>query len=199
MRNLIWVVLAAAVLLGGYMLFTGKSVNEVVEDATKTAEEIEAPTALEDAAATVGAATEQAVEAVKDTAADAVQAASDAAEAVEAATEEAADAVTDTVSEAAEAVSDSATDAATTAGDAAADAVETATEPAATTDPAPATDMPEALTVDGFDMAAASQIIKDANLGEMQENLLIEGLRAVQDNPDLLKPALEAAQKALGY
>lgn len=197
MRNLVWVALAAVVLLGGYMLFTGKSVTEVVEDATETVEEIEAPTALEDAGATVGAATEQAAEAVKDTAADAAQSASDAAESVEAATEEAVDAVTDTANTAAEAASDAATDAASTAGNAAAEAVETATEPAA--DAAPATEMPEVLTTEGFDMDAASQLIKDAGLGEMQENLLIEGLRASQDNPELLKAALETTQKALGY
>jgi hypothetical protein len=29
--------------------------------------------------------------------------------------------------------------------------------------------------------------------------MLIEGLRAAQDNPDLLRSALEAAREALGY
>ena len=41
MRNLIWIVLAVVVLAGGYLLFTGKSVNEVVESVTDAASEIE--------------------------------------------------------------------------------------------------------------------------------------------------------------
>ena len=41
MKNLIWIVLAAVVLGGGYMLVTGKSVTEVVEDVSQG--EVEAP------------------------------------------------------------------------------------------------------------------------------------------------------------
>lgn len=31
MRNLVWVLLAAVVLVGGYMLFTGTSVQEITD------------------------------------------------------------------------------------------------------------------------------------------------------------------------
>lgn len=238
MRNLVWVALAAAVLLGGYVLFTGKSVTEVVGGATDTATGIEAPAALEDAGAAVGAATEQAADAVKEAATDATEAVTDAAAAVEAGTEAAVEAVSEAAGDAATAASDAAADAAAaaadTASDAAAAAVEAVTETAtdaanaaaeavdpaattATTDAAPvaapapevgasvpevaagAKELPEALTVAGFDMDKVTQLIKDAGMGEMQKSLLIAGIRAAQDNPDLLKPALEAAQKALGY
>jgi hypothetical protein len=33
----------------------------------------------------------------------------------------------------------------------------------------------------------------------MQENLLIEGIKAARGNPDLLKSALKGAREALGY
>ncbi|MFU8835336.1 MAG: hypothetical protein ACNA7F_08700 [Roseovarius sp.] len=69
MRNLIWIVLAVIVLGGGYMLFTGKSVNEVVETVTGTTAEVEAPTALEEAATAAGEAVEAAQEAASDAAA----------------------------------------------------------------------------------------------------------------------------------
>ena len=58
MRNLIWIVLAAVVLGGGYMLFTGKSVDEVVDDVTTSMEGVEAPAPLEEAATAVGEAVE---------------------------------------------------------------------------------------------------------------------------------------------
>ena len=196
MRNLVWVALAALVLVGGYMLFTGKSVTEAVDSVSGTAEEIEAPTALEEAAEAVGEAAEQAADAVSDTATEAAEAASDAVEATQDAAADAVEAATDTAGEAADAAADTAGEAAEAASEAASEAVE-ATEGAA--DDAAAVQTPEALTVEGFDMDEASRLIREANLGAMQENLLIEGLQAVQDNPDLLRPALEAAQRALGY
>jgi hypothetical protein len=95
------------------------------------------------------------------------------------------------------------------------DAADAATEPAAETAaeaaeqavteslPAPeaqaAEQAPEALTVEGFDMEAARGLIEGAGLGAMQENLLVQGLKAAQDNPEMLKAALESAREALGY
>ncbi len=186
MRNLIWVVLAAVVLVGGYMLFTGKSVTEAVDSVSGTADEIEAPTALEEAGEAMGEATEQAADAVSDTASEAAEAASDAVEAATDTAGEAADAAADTAGEAADAASEAATEAAEATDGAGNDA-------------AAAAQTPEALTVEGFDMDEARRLIREANLGAMQENLLIEGIQAVEDNPDLLRPALEAAQRALGY
>jgi len=275
MKNLIWIVLAVIVLGGGYMLFTGKSVDEVVNDVSgATQQDVEAPEALEDAAEAAGetadaaadaagdavdaaqdTATEaaeaveeaasEAVEAAEETASGAVDAveetATEAADAAQDAAQEAVDAATGTAEEATNAASDaadtatgaadeaveSAQDAATEAADAAetaaegavdsateaaegaqdtvSDAVDSATGEAtgdaAVTDAVPsgAEQAPEALTVDGFDMERVRSLIEGADLGSMQENLLIEGIRAAQDNPELLQSALQAARQALGY
>jgi len=127
---------------------------------------------------------------VADTAGAAAEAASNAAtEAVNAA------------SEAAGQAADAATEAAGAVSEAVSETIQSATEaaPAVGAEAASSTEMPEALTLDGFDFDTVSGLIKDANLGAMQENLLIEGIKASENNPDLLKSALEAAQKALGY
>ena len=67
MRNLIWIVVAAIIAIGGYMLWSGKSPTELANDAT---------TAAGEAADAAG----DAVDAVAETAGDAVDAARDAAE-----------------------------------------------------------------------------------------------------------------------
>ena len=38
MKNLLWVLIAGAVLIGGYMLVTGKSVEEIGGDVTESGE-----------------------------------------------------------------------------------------------------------------------------------------------------------------
>jgi hypothetical protein len=36
-------------------------------------------------------------------------------------------------------------------------------------------------------------------VGALQKTMLVEGIKAAQNNPELLKAALEAARSALGY
>jgi excinuclease UvrABC nuclease subunit len=191
MKNLIWILVAAVVLGGGYLLFSGKSVDEVVESISPGATEVEAPAALEDAAAAVG----EAAEAAADTAAEAVEAAteaaSDAAEAVSETASEAVEAATTTEESAAEAV-ESAQDA---AAEAAADAVSAAVDQPATA----AEVAPEALTVEGFDLTQVQTLIEGSDVSPLQKTMLLEGVKAAQDNPELLRAALEAARAALGY
>ncbi|KNX41913.1 hypothetical protein ROTO_15150 [Roseovarius tolerans] len=281
MKNLIWIVLAVIVLGGGYMLFTGKSVDEVVNDVSgATQQDVEAPEALEDAAEAAGETADaaadaagDAVDAAQDTATEAAEAveeaaseatseasdavegaveaaeetANEASEAAQEAAQEAVDATTGTADEATDAAGD-ATEAATDSAEEAVDATtEAASDAAAETEAASqeavdaasetaneaesavegaadgateateeaatgagetttgdaaaggAEQAPEALTVDGFDMERVRSLIEGSDLGSMQENLLIEGIRAAQDNPELLQSALQAARQALGY
>src|SRR6056297_2316111 len=125
MRNLLWIVLAAVVLIGGYMLFTGKSVEEMTE--TVTGEEgMEAPEALEDAAEAAGDAVDTATDTVADAVDDAAEATGDAADAATDAASDAVETATDAADDAAKATEgavDSATDAAGDAADATAEAV----------------------------------------------------------------------------
>ena len=51
----------------------------------------------------------------------------------------------------------------------------------------------------GASKISVRSLIEGSELGSMQENLLIEGIRAAQDNPELLQSALQAAREALGY
>ena len=59
MRNILWLIVALVILVGGYMLFTGKSPQEVVEEVSET---VSSPEALDDAAESAGEATENAVQ-----------------------------------------------------------------------------------------------------------------------------------------
>ena len=133
-----------------------------------------------------------------DTAAAATDAATDtasaAADADGDATEAAGDAASDAVDSAVEAATD-ATDGTTelaSAGDAAADAAAT-TEAA---DAAPG--LAELLTVDGFDLSKVTEMIDGSSLGALQKTGLKSSLQAAQDNPELLKSALDAVKQALG-
>ncbi|MGR3619408.1 MAG: translation initiation factor 3 [Roseovarius sp.] len=262
MKNLVWIVVAVAVLGGGYLLITGKSVTDVIEEVSQGKVETpvalkEAETAVGDAAETVTKAAQEAAEAAGDAAGKAVEAtenaASDAAEAVTAtatdtvnAAKDAVEAVTgatdaagdggatdpaETTGEAADGATDPAgattgttngtADATTDTGGEAAEAgavpVNGATDPAADAVPEKSTESlpdpeaqdapgaqdtgttPDALTAEGFDMERALSLIEGADLGAMQKSQLIEGIKAAQDNPDLLRGALEAAREALGY
>ena len=57
MRNLVWLIVAAVVLVGGYVLFTGKSPQEIVETVGET---VSTPESLESAADAAGEALENA-------------------------------------------------------------------------------------------------------------------------------------------
>ena len=208
MKNLVWIVVAVAVLGGGYLLITGKSVTDVVEEVSQG--EIDAPEALEEAKTTAGEAADTVTEAAQ----EAAEAAGDAAGAAVEAAEEAAGAAEDAVTGATDAAGDAADAATDTSGEpaeAGAETVDGAPDPAADAVPEDSTESlpepeaqdagrtPDALTAEGFDMERALNLIKGADLGAMQENLLIEGIKAAKDNPDLLRGALETAREALGY
>ncbi|ASM71978.1 hypothetical protein SULPSESMR1_01154 [Pseudosulfitobacter pseudonitzschiae] len=146
MKNLLWIVVAAAVALGAYLLWSGRSIQEV---ATEAADAVNAPEALDSASDSVGAA----VEATEGAVANAVDAAGEAAADT---AEQASEAIAETASDAAAAASEAASDAADTASEAASDAA-TATEDAAseaataTEDAAPATE--EVVTEDAAEPA----------------------------------------------
>ena len=53
------------------------------------------------------------------------------------------------------------------------------------------------LTVDGFDLDKVSEMIDGSDLGVLQKTTLTTGLKAAQDNPELLKVALEKIRQAL--
>lgn len=105
MRNLIWLVVAGAVALGGYLIFTGDSVTELLEDTGivtdadegVTGAETTAEDTAEDAVGTVTDAVEEAVENAADALEGVVEGATDAAE-------EAVESATDAVEEASGAV-----------------------------------------------------------------------------------------------
>jgi len=73
MKNLVWLVVAAIIALGGYMLFTGKGPQEVASEASDA---INAPAVVEE----VTDAAEKAGEAITEVVDDATQSANDAAE-----------------------------------------------------------------------------------------------------------------------
>lgn len=75
MKNLVWLVVAAVIALGGYMLFTGKGPQEV---ATEASDAINAPAVVDE----VTDATEKAGEAISDVVDGATESANDAAQEV---------------------------------------------------------------------------------------------------------------------
>ena len=107
MKNLLWIVVAAVVVGGGYMLYSGSSPKELMDTATDV---VNAPAALEAASNAVGDAvdaTEGAVDGAVDAASDATASSAEAAT-TEAATDTAAAAdetATDAVAGTAEAAS----------------------------------------------------------------------------------------------
>jgi hypothetical protein len=124
------------------------------------------------------------MQAVDDAATDGAEAAGDVAttagetaeEALEGAADTGSDAVTDTAADGAEAATDAVTD--------------------AVTDTAP--EAPAPLTVKNFDLDAAAQMIDSSDVNAMQKTLLKATLQKTQDNPELLKAALEQVRAALG-
>jgi phage-related protein len=125
MKNLIWIIVAAVIAIGGYMLYSGQSVQEM---ATEAADAVNAPEALESATAAVG----DAVEATEGAVAEAVDATAEAASAATDAVSEAATAASDTASGAVDAMTETANDAADATADAASDAATAASETATT-------------------------------------------------------------------
>ncbi|MDG1353440.1 MAG: translation initiation factor 3, partial [Sulfitobacter sp.] len=112
---------------------------------------------------------------------------------------------TETASDVATATTEAASDAATAATDtvtattdAATDTAAAATDTAAAATDAASGSMMELLTVDGFNLEKVTTMLEGSDLGAVQKTMLTNGLKAAQDNPDLLKSALDAVRQALG-
>ena len=84
MKNLVWLVVAAVIALGAYMLFTGKGPQEVAAEASDAinvpAVVEEVSEAAEDAGAAITEAADAAGDAVSDVVDDATESANDAAD-----------------------------------------------------------------------------------------------------------------------
>lgn len=178
MKNLLWIVVAAVVVGGGYMLYSGSSPKELMDTATDV---VNAPAALEAASNAVG----DAVDATEGALDGAVDAASDAtASSAEAATTEAA---TDTAAAADE-----------TATDAVAGTAEAVTDTAAATAEAASGGMADLLSVDGFDLDKVSEMIDGSEIGAFQKIALKTALEKAKDNPEVLQTVLDNIKEAAG-
>jgi|TARA_B110000971_G_scaffold73498_1_gene75397 hypothetical protein len=178
MKNLLWIVVAAVVVGGGYMLYSGSSPKELMDTATDV---VNAPAALEAASNAVG----DAVDATEGAVDGAVDAASDAtASSAEAATTEAA---TDTAAAADE-----------TATDAVAGTAEAVTDTAAATAEAASGGMADLLSVDGFDLDKVSEMIDGSEIGAFQKIALKTALEKAKDNPEVLQTVLDKIKEAAG-
>ena len=178
MKNLVWIVVAAVVVGGGYMLYSGSSPKELMDTATDV---VNAPAALEAASNAVG----DAVDATEGAVDGAVDAASDAtASSAEAATTEAA---TDTAAAADE-----------TATDAVAGTAEAVTDTAAATAEAASGGMADLLSVDGFDLDKVSEMIDGSEIGAFQKIALKTALEKAKDNPEVLQTVLDKIKEAAG-
>ena len=178
MKNLLWIVVAAVVVGGGYMLYSGSSPKELMDTATDV---VNAPAALEAASNAVG----DAVDATEGAVDGAVDAASDAtASSAEAATTEAA---TDTSAAADE-----------TATDAVAGTAEAVTDTAAATAEAASGGMADLLYVDGFDLDKVSEMIDGSEIGAFQKIALKTALEKAKDNPEVLQTVLDKIKEAAG-
>ena len=178
MKNLLWIVVAAVVVGGGYMLYSGSSPKEFMDTATDV---VNAPAALEAASNAVG----DAVDATEGAVDGAVDAASDAtASSAEAATTEAA---TDTAAAADE-----------TATDAVAGTAEAVTDTAAAKAEAASGGMADLLSVDGFDLDKVSEMIDGSEIGAFQKIALKTALEKAKDNPEVLQTVLDKIKEAAG-
>jgi hypothetical protein len=169
-----------------------EAASDAVETATEAAEAASeaASDAIEAATDAVTAAGEGAVEAASDAAEAAVDAATDAADAATEATE----AATDTASDAAAVGADTAEAATDVAADAAADAMEAASDAAdAATDAVVEGDSSfdlataaEVLTVDGFDLEKATDLVNASTLSDEAKATVITSMEQAADNPAIL-------------
>ena len=194
MKNLLWIVVAAVIVGGVYMLYSGSSPKELMATATDA---VNAPAALEAASDAVG----DAVDATEGAVAGAVDAASDAtAEAAEAAKEAAAAKVAEeaAAAEAAKVTEETATAAAETATDTAAAVTEAVTDTAAATTEAASGGMADLLSVDGFNLDKVSEMIDSSEVGAFQKTALKKALEKAKDNPEVLQTVLDKIKEAAG-
>ncbi|MEM9968366.1 MAG: hypothetical protein AAF755_09720 [Pseudomonadota bacterium] len=168
MRNLVWLVTAALIATGGYLLFTGKTVTEVVNDIVNLGETPDVPLA-------------------ETPAQPAQDSADDATDALESAIDEARDAAEEIADEANEAL-DATVDQVTQAAEEAATQVEQTVSGI----------NDQLLTVDGFDLEQVRGLIENSELGQAQQAMLLAALEAGQGAPDLLEAALSQVRSAFG-
>ena len=174
MKNLLWIVVAAVVVGGGYMLYSGSSPKELMDTATDV---VNAPAALEAASNAVG----------------------DAVDATEGAVDGAVDAASDATASSAEAATtEAATDTAAAADETAKDAVAGTTEAAAATTEAASGGMADLLSVDGFDLDKVSEMIDGSEIGAFQKTALKTALEKAKDNPEVLQTVLDKIKEAAG-
>lgn len=57
--------------------------------------------------------------------------------------------------------------------------------------------MQELLSVEGFDLEKVTEMVDGSDLGTLQKTVLMEGLKAAQDSPELLGEILEKVRDAL--
>ena len=185
MRNVIiaFVLLAGALLV--VFLMSGKDSEMAQPEATQQETPVvAAPEPVEQVEEVV-------TEAVEDAAETAEEAATETAETTQ---EQAEEMVEDAVNEAL-----GTTETATEAAESTAEAAETVTETVA--EEATETAVPEMsdpLSVETFDMAKANEMIQGSSLDVLQQNTLKVALEQAQDNPELLKAALDQVKSALG-
>jgi len=180
MRNLLWVVVAGLVIGAGYIVFTGKSLRELigqVQDAGQPA--VEASGEVEAATNAVQEAAQEGADAAAGMSEEAADAAQDAANSIT----DAAEGAADTASEAAEETVNSVSEAAGQA----VDALEEAAGGAG-----------EWLTPEGFDLDKALDLIENSDLGGLKKTALAESIKAAAEDPDLLNAALASVREALG-
>lgn len=146
MKNVFWIIIAAAIAVGAYVVFSGKSVEEAADEAS--GQSVDAPAALESASEATG---------------------------------EAVDATTEAADAAPQAVDDGG----------AGDVTEQTTDAASS----PATDV---LSVDGFNIDKASEMIDESDLGGIKKTMLKGALDKAQDDPEMLKAILGQVKAALG-
>ena len=204
MKNLLWIALAAIVLIGGYVLVTGRTPADMIDP---TGNEVDAPVApdntiadepqppagdvAQDTEITPAETPDEAVTTPGDAAGnvtdDAGEAASDAADGADAAVEDMSREGSDAMQPVDESDAGTAPETETLAP----------TEPE-TTAPA-ADDAAEAgpLSVQNFDMQAAADMIDNSNIDEAQKSLLKTSLQQAQDNPAMLETALKQVRAAL--
>lgn len=187
MKNLIWVVIAVAVAVVGYVVLGPKETAEIVPDSVT----------VPDVAAEVEAVVTDVVEGAQAVATDAEEAVEEAADVVTTEVEAAVSEATDAVEAQVEAVTeqvDAVTEQADTMSEEAVDTAGTAVEEAASS----ASDMASLFTVAGFDLDKVSGLIDSSTLGELQKTTLKTGLESAQNNPEVLTQVLGQAKSALG-
>lgn len=197
MRNLVWIVVAALIGLGGYLLFTGQSPQALVDQAADAVAPAEVEEAVDTAVSEAEDAAADAADATTEAAEAATEAADDTVDTAAAAVEDTATAAEEAVTAATEAAAGAVEDAVEAATDAVEDAVAATEEAAAGAAETGASAISELLTLEGFDLDRVIEYIEGSDLGPVQKTALSASLRGVQENPEQLQTVLDQIKNAL--